>query len=138
MTLAMGLNFAGDSAGQKVSVFRAEVNRVYAAVMNPRLRALAPTRGWPVVLRRSGMFVFAAVILGNAVNYAYLLLLGRLLSILDYGVVISLVSAVLLCERRRIRRTDGDCKAGRRSSARCGRCRRMSAFLLVSTALRLS
>ena len=63
--------------------------------MNPRLRALAQ-RVVASSFARSGMFVFAAVILGNAVNYAYLLLLGRLLSILDYGVVISLVSAVLL------------------------------------------
>jgi hypothetical protein len=47
--------------------------------MNPRLRALAQ-RVVASSFARSGMFVFAAVILGNAVNYAYLLLLGRLLS----------------------------------------------------------
>ena len=46
--------------------------------MNPRLRALAQ-RVVASSFARSGMFVFAAVILGNAVNYAYLLLLGRLL-----------------------------------------------------------
>lgn len=40
--------------------------------------------------------VSAAVLLGNIFNYAYYLLVGRTLSLRDYGTVMSLVSAVLL------------------------------------------
>jgi O-antigen/teichoic acid export membrane protein len=45
---------------------------------------------------RNGALVFGAILFGNAFNYAYLLLLGRVLSVLDYGIAMSLISAVLL------------------------------------------
>jgi len=45
---------------------------------------------------RSGALVFGAVIAGQALNYAYLLLLGRTLPVADYGAVLALISAVLL------------------------------------------
>jgi O-antigen/teichoic acid export membrane protein len=45
---------------------------------------------------RSSALVFAGVIVGNAVNFGFLLLAGRLLSVVDYGIVISLISGIML------------------------------------------
>jgi O-antigen/teichoic acid export membrane protein len=63
--------------------------------MTTALRGLA-RRAAVSGLVRSGALVFIGIILGNAVNYAYLLLLGRTLSVLDYGAVMSLIAAILL------------------------------------------
>jgi len=45
---------------------------------------------------RNSVIVLAAILLGNVFNYGYYLLMGRSLSLRDYGTVMSLVSAVLL------------------------------------------
>lgn len=45
---------------------------------------------------RNSVIVLGAILLGNIFNYAYYLLMGRTLSLRDYGTVMSLVSAVLL------------------------------------------
>jgi O-antigen/teichoic acid export membrane protein len=45
---------------------------------------------------RNSVIVLGAITLGNLFNYAYYLLMGRTLSLRDYGTVMSLVSAVLL------------------------------------------
>lgn len=45
---------------------------------------------------RSGALVFGAILAGQALNYSYLLLLGRTLPVSDYGAVLALISAVLL------------------------------------------
>jgi O-antigen/teichoic acid export membrane protein len=47
-------------------------------------------------LTRNSILVLAAILLGNIFNYAYYLLMGRTLSLRDYGTVMSLVSAALL------------------------------------------
>ena len=45
---------------------------------------------------RSGALVLGATILANVLNYAYYVLIGRALSIADYGAVMSLISAILV------------------------------------------
>lgn len=47
-------------------------------------------------LVRNGAIVFSAAALGNVFNYVYYLLMGRALTVRDYGSVMSLVSAILL------------------------------------------
>jgi O-antigen/teichoic acid export membrane protein len=45
---------------------------------------------------RSGALVFGAILAGQALNYSYLLALGRTLPVADYGAVLALISVVLL------------------------------------------
>ena len=45
---------------------------------------------------KNSVIVLGAILVGNIFNYAYYLLMGRTLSLRDYGSVMSLVSAILL------------------------------------------
>jgi O-antigen/teichoic acid export membrane protein len=63
--------------------------------VSARLKALA-RRAVFSDFARSGALVFGAILVGQALNYTYLLLLGRTLPVADYGAVLSLISAVLL------------------------------------------
>jgi O-antigen/teichoic acid export membrane protein len=45
---------------------------------------------------RNGFLVLGSILFGNAFNYVYFLLMGRALSVLEYGAVMSLLSAVMV------------------------------------------